>query len=123
MASIDILVGSDFFWSIFSSGRIVLLSGLFLLSSKLGYLLTGKFSDPNSDTRPDNHQLVAYFVMTQMNQCVSEINLFSAADTATNKMPDLSDMWRLETIGITDPLHVCDNDKEFNDSIVYNGIK
>jgi len=81
MASIDILVGSDFFWSIVSSGRIVLPSGLFLLSSKLGYLLTEKFSDPNSDTRPDNHQLVVYFVMTHMNQCVSEINLFSAADT------------------------------------------
>jgi len=84
-----LLLISDFFWGIVSSGRIILPSGLFLLSSKLGYLLMGKFSDPNSDTKSDNHQLVAYFVMIHMNQCVSEINLFSATDTTTNKMPDL----------------------------------
>jgi len=99
-------------------------SGLFHLSSKLGYLLKGKFSDPNSNTKSDNHLLVAYFVMTHMNQCVSEINLFSAADTTTNKMPDLSDMQRLETIVVTNPSLVSDNDKalkQFNDSIVYDG--
>jgi len=47
----------------------------------------GKFSDHNSDTKSDNHQLVAYFVMTHMNQCMSEINIFSAADTTTTRCP------------------------------------
>jgi len=68
MASIDILVGSDFFWSIVGSGRVVLPSGLFLLSSKLVYLLIGKFLDPRSDGECDNHQLLAYFVMIYMFQ-------------------------------------------------------
>ena len=102
MASIDILVGSEFFWSIVNSGRMVLPSGLFLLSSKLGYLFTGKFLDPNSDAKPDyHHQLVAYFVMTHMNQCVSEINMSSAVGTTTTKVSDLSDMWKLENGSFT----------------------
>jgi len=37
LAPIDILVGSVYFWSIVGSERIVLPSGLLLLSSKLGY--------------------------------------------------------------------------------------
>jgi len=65
--TIDILIGSDYFWSIVDNERIVLPSGLFLLSSKLGYLLTGKFVDPSSDVKRVNHHLVACFVMTQMN--------------------------------------------------------
>ena len=44
-AIIDILVGSDYFWNIVDVERIMLPSGLLLLSSKLGYLLTGKFMD------------------------------------------------------------------------------
>ena len=39
---VDILVGSDYFWEILEGGRIILPSGLLLLSSKLGYILTGK---------------------------------------------------------------------------------
>jgi len=62
--------------------------------------------------------------MTCMNQCVSEVNLFSAADTTTTKMPDMSDLWKLEMIGVTDSPHVCNNDKalkQFNNTIIYDG--
>ena len=68
VATVDILVGSDYFWSIVDVGRITLPSGLLLLSSKLGYILTGKFMDPSSDVKAN--QLLACFVMTQMNQSV-----------------------------------------------------
>ena len=46
LADIDILVGSDYFWDIMGRERVVLPSGLLLLSSKLGYILTGKYCDP-----------------------------------------------------------------------------
>ena len=66
-AIIDILVGSDYFWNIVDVERIVLPSGLLLLSSKLGYLLTGKFMDPKVNTKPGDYQLSTCLVMTQMN--------------------------------------------------------
>ena len=42
-AGIDIFVGSDYLWSIMEGERVVFPSGLLLLSSKLGYILTGKY--------------------------------------------------------------------------------
>ena len=123
MATIDILVGSDYFWSIVEVGRIVLPSGLLLLSSKLGYLLTGKFMDPKREIKP-NDQLSTCFVMTQMNQSVHELNLFSTADTAVNKNPSLKDLWSLDAIGICDPAYLNDNDEaleQFNYTICYDG--
>ena len=44
--------------------------------------------DPKGEVKP-NDQLSTCFVMTQMNQCVHEMNLFSTADTAVNKYPSL----------------------------------
>ena len=40
LANVDILLGSDYFWRIVDGGRIVLPSGLLLISSKLGYVHT-----------------------------------------------------------------------------------
>jgi len=88
-AAIDILVGSDYFWSIVDNEKIVLPSGLFLLSSRLGYLLTGKFVDPNSDVNSVNQQLAACFLMTQMNQCIHKLNLLSTADSVVVRSPNL----------------------------------
>ena len=41
-ATIDLLVGSDYFWPIISGDKIMLSSGTFMLSSKFGYIITGK---------------------------------------------------------------------------------
>jgi len=62
--------------------------------------------------------------MTQMNQSVLELNLFSAADSVVVRSPDLTDMWRLDIIDISDPVQVDDNDKalqQFNEGIYYDG--
>jgi len=55
--------------------------------------------DPNSDVHLSS-QLSACFVMTQMNQSLYKLNLPSSADIAVNKCPNLSDLWKLDTIGI-----------------------
>ena len=61
LADIDILVGSDYFWDIMGRERVVLPSGLLLLSSKLGYILTGKYCDP-IDTKDCEGQITACVV-------------------------------------------------------------
>ena len=44
--TVDLLIGSDYFWLIVGAEKIVLPSGLFLISSKIGYILTGSYLDP-----------------------------------------------------------------------------
>jgi len=46
LVDIDILVGSDYFWDIIERERFALPSGLLLLPSKFGYILTEKYCDP-----------------------------------------------------------------------------
>ena len=73
---------------------------LYLVSSKFGYILTGKYSDPD---QMDYHQnILSCFVMTQVNHVMSEVSLFASFDGSITKNPSVEDFWRLETIGIND---------------------
>jgi len=68
-----------------------------------------------------NQHLVVCFIMTQMNQSVPELNLFSAADSVVVRSPDLTNMWPLDIISISD---LDDNDKalqQFSEGIYYDG--
>lgn len=46
-----------------------------------------------------------------MKQSVPELNLFSTADSAINKNPNLKYLWNVDAIGICHPAHLNDNDK------------
>ena len=63
--TVDILVGSDYLWVIMDNERIVLPSGLFLVSSKSGYTTTGKYFDPGTDFDRHNNQTVSFCVTIQ----------------------------------------------------------
>jgi len=41
--TVDVLIGSDFFWDSVGGDKVVLPSGMFLLFSKFGYIVTGKY--------------------------------------------------------------------------------
>ena len=47
LATGDILIGSDYFWNIISGHKLVLPSGMFVLSSKFGYIVL--FSSDGTD--------------------------------------------------------------------------
>ena len=80
--TIDLLVGSDYFWHIIGNDKVTLPSGTFLIPSKFGYIVTGKF--------PDNKQCLCNLVHTLF---VTEVGKVTH---------DLENLWRLETIGITE---------------------
>ena len=120
--SIDLLIGSDYFWTIVGLEKLTLPSGLHLVSSKIGYILTGKYMDPGDNKSSNQEQVSTCFVMTQVNCTVPEMNLLSSADVSVMRNPNIEDFWSLETIGITDSLDVTDNDKaleQFNELICY----
>ena len=98
-ARVDLLIGSDFFWELMSSDRIVLPSGLLLIQSKLGYILTGKCI-----TATPSKEVGTLFVHTQVRQSLPqpELSYTTHADACLTQAPDLADFWALETIGIND---------------------
>ena len=79
--------------------------------------------DPKANTKNGDNQLSTCLVMTQMNQSVIELNLFSVIDSSINKSHNLSDLWSLDVIGINDPVHLDDNDKALdNNTVYYDGV-
>ena len=61
LTNIDLLIGSDYFWHILGTEKVTLPSSLYLVSSKVDYILTGKYSNPD---KMDCHQNIStYFVI------------------------------------------------------------
>jgi len=92
--SASMVVGSDYFWEIFEGERVILPSGLLLLSSKFEYVLIGKYHDPDTHTE----------------------NMISSYLIATHD-PCLSDLWNLDCIEIRESPNVKDNDKAMEEFI------
>ena len=89
----DILIGSDYFWSIVGSHRLILPSGMFVLSSKFGYIVTGKYNSNSSTQR--SYVYHALFVSSDVkpeSYCVSDAHGMSK--------PCLENLWSLKAIGI-----------------------
>ena len=90
-----------------------------MVSSKIGYILTGSYLDP-MNYQQSNQRLVTS--CSQVNQEVKVLNLISCTDDSLDKTPNLEDFWELETIGIKDPLTLTHDDKalaKLNESICF----
>ena len=80
---------------------MILPSGLLLLSSRLGYIITGRYHDHISSNK----------------EIVSACAIASVTDDHY-----LSDLWNLDQIGINDSLDIQDDDKaleQFNSTVCY----
>ena len=98
-ASVDLL-GSDYFWSIVQWRQQQLPSGLFLISSSLGILISGR----HHSERPSQD--------------------VSAMPCQTDQLDDnVATMWKLDTIGITDNPTFSDDDmalQTFNNTVKFD---
>ena len=100
--AVDLLLGIQYFWDLMSGLPTRLPSGLYLIPSRLGYLLSG---NPNPATADSSHA--------------------SASDSvvfvcATERVPDLSEMWSLDSIGISDSPFLTDDNRaqqHFNSTV------
>ena len=116
--AVDLLIGSDYCWSVVGMEKIVLPSGLFLVSSKIGYILTGSYLDTKSCQK--GIPVSSCLVMTQVNCVVPAMNFLSSADSPVTGNPNVEDLWNLETIGIVESLDITNDDRaleQFNKSI------
>jgi len=115
--AIDLLIGSDFFWDIVGGSKVMLPSGMFILSSKFGYIITGRCPDTKGSLF--DGKLCILFVGTEMSQVVPELCI---QNTSNSVNPQLEDLWCLENIGIVDPPFVDSDDEalqKFNEMVMF----
>jgi len=67
-----------------------------LVSSKIGYILTGKYTDPIVEQGNSQQCISSCFIMTQIDSTVPEMNLLSSSDASITKNLNIEDFWKLE---------------------------
>lgn len=87
---VDLLIGNDYYFSLLLPEKIEIQENLFMVNSKLGWILSGK-----SASKPVNElEVVTYF------QTSLEVGL-NQPDLPLHDV-NLKELWELETIGIVD---------------------
>ena len=92
--TIELLIGNDYYLDFILPQRVEVQPGLYMLASKLGWILTGRITEAVEDT-PEYNMLI----MTHSTNTVKETSL-PIPDKSFPSKPNLEDFWRLESIGI-----------------------
>ena len=114
---IDLLVGNDYYADIVSMQRMTVTKGLYLLQSKLGWVLSGR-----TQKQAGERQRTVSMLTYSSNRWVSDLTTFSCVDENLELKPRLEELWKLETIGIKDCPFESDDERaliKFNESIKY----
>ena len=102
--TIELLIGNDYYLDFILPQRVEVQPGLYMLASKLGWMLKGRTTEAAEDT-PEYNMLI----MTHSTNTVKETSL-PMPDKSFPTKPNLEDFWRLESIGIMDS--PVDSDKD-----------
>ena len=112
---IDLLVGNDYYADIVSFRRVHISDNLYLLQSKLGWILSGRTKE-SSRSKNYSAQLLTCLLSTFNEQSL----IYKNVDEVIDKKLRLEDFWQLETIGIRDcPVENYDEGAliKFNDTV------
>ncbi|XP_060575739.1 uncharacterized protein LOC132733143 [Ruditapes philippinarum] len=105
MTSIEMLIGNDYYLDIILSQKMEVQPGLYLLGSKLGWILSGR--TPDSENGKDTSSML---VITH-GKDMTESGVFQSVDSSISTKLDLQDFWNIEAIGITDDPAISDDEK------------
>ena len=117
---INLLIGNDYYLDILEPMRVQLQPGLYLLASKLGWILTGRTSeDANTANHESKHPTL--LVIPSFGQVrMMQTELYDIDDKSLPIKPSINEFWNLETIGIRDSPTVTEDEiaiDNFNDTI------
>ena len=120
-ATIDILIGNDYYLDIVTKESLrVGSTSLYLLSSKLGWILSGRTSSP--DSAAATCAMLTMSSGVDSHQSATSDMSFHGNDPAVQELGSPSQFWQLETLGITDDLQLNDDEeamRKFNASVSY----
>lgn len=104
---VDLLIGNDYYLDLILSQRIEVQPGLYLLASKLGWIITGRTHD--SSMNEDETSLLILSHVT--NEVISGEQSVTPKACRFISQPDLTDFWNLESIGISDNYEQSDDER------------
>ncbi|XP_045206117.2 uncharacterized protein LOC123558303 [Mercenaria mercenaria] len=104
-STIELLIGNDYYLDFILPQKIEVQKGLYLLNSKLGWILTGRSGEIEVDKNDTSMLILTYGTN------IGNTNVFTSIDKVVPSKPDLEDFWNMESIG------VYDNDKKPDDKI------
>ncbi|MEW8544133.1 MAG: DUF1759 domain-containing protein, partial [Candidatus Thiodiazotropha sp.] len=114
--TIELLIGNDYYLDLILPQRVEVQPGLYMLASRLGWILTGRTTESAEDTPQQSMLIMTYSSNTQ-----KETSLLTP-DRSLPVKPNLDDFWKLESIGITDSPQDSDKDKAlriFNETLKF----
>ena len=117
-STIDLLIGNDYYLDLILPQKVEIQPGLYMLGSKLGWILAGRTSDTVKTTEEQS-----LLVVTYGNEIERNTTVFTKTDAALPTKPTLEDFWRLESIGIHDTPRDPEEKivwKQFNEALQYN---
>ena len=115
VATIDMLIGNDYYNELIGTKKRKLQNGLFLVESKFGWILTGRST---TDGNTSAETMCGMLILPSYRH--NNYDLQFQNETSSMDPGNIDDFWKLETIGIKDPIHVNDDDKaqiQFNQTI------
>ena len=95
----DVLIGVDYFWELFSGNVITTTGGLYLIPTKLGVVLGGRYKED----REDQHAVLLCLTENKCDvQFASGLAAISSESRSKQSYPDIDEFWSLEKMGIID---------------------
>ena len=112
-SEVDLLIGNDYYLNIVLPQTMEITPGLFLLGSRLGWIITGRLHTDGS-----NKSSQSLLILTYGSDCVTKnTNVFQSVDSDVKPVHDLEDFWSIESIGIND------KDKQNDDTCAFKKFK
>jgi len=105
VSSVELLIGNDYYSELILPERKRLSPGLYLLASHLGWILSGRLLTEERKTSE-----LSMFLMGG-HSCQQYQQSFIPENSEVFMKPNLDEFWKLETIGIKDPVNDCDDDQ------------
>ena len=116
-SSVELLIGNDYYLDIILSQKMEVQSGLYMLGSKLGWILSGRTSEIVERTMEPSMLKLAYGKGIE-----NETTFMTCLDKSLPTKPNIEDFWILEAIGITDSPVESGNEiaqKKFSETLQY----
>ena len=93
--TVQVLIGNDYYLDVILPDRLEVQSGLYLLNSRFGWILTGRTNQYDCDSMH-----TSMLILTHGNT-INNSSVFSSVDSVVPMKPDLEEFWKLETLGIS----------------------
>ena len=101
---VELLIGNDYYLDIILPQKMEVQPGLYMLDSKLGWILSGRTSEIVERTTEPS------MLLLRQGKRIENETFLTSLDKSLPTKPNIEDFWRLESVGINDSPVESDNE-------------